>query len=221
MSRLEQLLAELCPDGVEYKRLGSCIKKISNVKWEDETNCFQYIDLTSVDRDTHIIQDTTQINRDTAPSRAKQIVQYGDILFGTTRPLLNRYCQIPKEYNNQICSTGFCVLRPDTSIIARRWIYHIISSIDFMVYVEKNQQGASYPAISDTDIKKYKIPIPPLPVQEEIVRILDTFAELTAELTKRKQQYQYFRDKLLSFEAIDSAPRERERGKRGTVDDAR
>lgn len=82
----------------------------------------------------------------------------------------------------------------------------MISSNKFMDYVEKHQCGASYPTISDADVKKYKIPVPPLPVQEEIVRILDNFAELTAELTaelsKRKQQYQYYRDMLLTFNDI-------------------
>lgn len=200
MSRLEELIAELYPNGVEYKTLGSCVQKIANIKWENTDNIFTYIDLSSVDRDTHKIIEAIQINKESAPSRAQQIVHCGDILFGTTRPLLNRYCQITKEYNNQICSTGFCVLRPNYKIVNRRWIYHIISSSDFMDYVEKHQQGASYPSISDSNVKKYKIPVPPLPVQEEIVKILDNFAELTAELNKRKQQYQYYRDYLLTFD---------------------
>ena len=55
-------------------------------------------------------------------------------------------------------------------------------------------------------VSTMSIPVPPIPVQEEIVRILDNFAELTAELTaelsKRKQQYQYYRDMLLTFDSI-------------------
>lgn len=205
MSKLERLMEELCPNGVEYKSIGDCIKKIDNIKWKNEKSLFQYIDLSSVDRETHNIIETTEINKDNAPSRAQQIVKIGDILFGTTRPLLKRYCQIDETYHNQICSTGFCVLRPDTSIIDARWLYHMVSSFNFIDHVEKHQQGASYPSISDSDIKKYKIPVPPLPVQEEIVRILDTFSEftyeltyeLTTELNKIKQQYQYYRDNLL------------------------
>jgi type I restriction enzyme S subunit len=56
------------------------------------------------------------------------------------------------------------------------------------------------PQISIPDTDKYQIPIPPLQVQKEIVRILDTFTELTAELTARKKQYDYYREQLLSFE---------------------
>ncbi len=57
----------------------------------------------------------------------------------------------------------------------------------------------SIPALNKNDIDKIQIPIPPLPVQEEIVKILDTFTELEAELEARKKQYEYYRDSLLSF----------------------
>ncbi|EMN13320.1 type I restriction modification DNA specificity domain protein [Leptospira borgpetersenii str. Brem 307] len=60
--------------------------------------------------------------------------------------------------------------------------------------------GTIVKAITSKDLEKIQIPIPPLPVQVEIVRILDAFTELTAELTARKKQYNYYRDQLLSFE---------------------
>lgn len=71
-------------------------------------------------------------------------------------------------------------------------------------YLLSKVRKASIPRLSPNVIKDLEIPVPPLPVQEEIVRILDTFtelqAELQAELQKRKQQYNYYRDYLLSFE---------------------
>ena len=198
MSKLEELMAELCPDGVPFRTIGECVKPISNIKWSCSNDAeYQYIDLTSVNRDTHNIGETQTICADNAPSRAQQIVYAQDILLGTTRPLLRRFCVVPNEYSSQMCSTGFCVLRADENIVLHRWLYHQISTSKFFDYVEKHQKGASYPAISDADVKKFRIPIPPLPVQREIVRILDNFAELTAELTARKQQYAYYRDKLL------------------------
>ena len=199
MTKLEKLIKELCPDGVNFIPINECVEKISKINWKSETNIFKYIDLTSVNRDTHTIEDTISINSNNAPSRAQQIVLENDILLGITRPLLKRYCLIPLEYDNQICSTGFCVLRAKTSIVLTKWLYHNISSTNFFLYVEKYQQGASYPAISEKDIKNFKIPVPPLEVQAEIVRILDNFTELTAELTARKKQYEYYRDKLLDF----------------------
>ena len=204
MSRLEELIKELCPDGVEFASISNCVEKIKNIKWIDNKDVeFQYIDLTSVDRETSKITETQTINANNAPSRAQQILQSGDVILGTTRPMLKRYCLIGDEYNNQICSTGFCVLRANESIALQKWIYYQIASSEFFTYVEKYQKGASYPAISDAEVKSFKIPLPPLPVQREIVRILDNFteltAELTAELTERKKQYEYYRNELLTF----------------------
>ena len=182
MSRLDELIQELCPNGVEYKLIGDCVHKTSNIRWATADGSYLYIDLTSVDRDTHKITETQTIDADNAPSRAQQIVCVGDVLFATTRPTLKRYCLIDEEYDGQICSTGFCVLRAKESLVLPRWLFHVVSSSEFYYYVEANQKGASYPAISDKEVKKYKMPVPPLPVQREIVRILDNFTELTAEL---------------------------------------
>lgn len=206
MSNLDELIERLCPDGVEYKEINDCTIKVQNIKWksyvgEDK----QYIDLSSVDRERNIITETQNINADTAPSRAQQIVMKDDIILGTTRPMLKRYCIIPEKYDGEICSTGFCVLRAKTDIINPRWLYHNITTKKFFAYVEKNQQGASYPAISDTIVKAFKLPVPPLEVQREIVRILDNFTflttELAAELAARQKQYEYYRDKLLTPKA--------------------
>lgn len=206
MTKLEELIEKLCPDGVEYKEINDCTIKVQNIKWksyvgEDK----QYIDLSSVDRERNIITETQNINADTAPSRAQQIVMKDDIILGTTRPMLKRYCIIPEKYDGEICSTGFCVLRAKTDIINPRWLYHNITTNNFFAYVEKNQQGTSYPAISDTIVKAFKLPVPPLEVQREIVRILDNFTflttELAAELAARQKQYEYYRDKLLTPKA--------------------
>ena len=59
----------------------------------------------------------------------------------------------------------------------------MISTTAFFDYVDRTQHGSSYPAISDKEVKAYDIPIPPLPIQNEIVKLLDSFTELTAELT--------------------------------------
>ena len=67
------------------------------------------------------------------------------------------------------------------------------------------QQKGGIPAISKKQVEQFRIPTPPLPVQQEIVRILDSFTELTAELTARRKQYEYYRDELLTFG--DDVPR--------------
>ena len=99
MSQLEKLLYEFCPNGVEYISISECVKNIRNIKWSQKEICqYRYIDLTSVDRELHQIIDTQIINANNAPSRAQQIVQAGDVLFGTTRPTLKRYCFIDNKY---------------------------------------------------------------------------------------------------------------------------
>lgn len=198
-------------DEVEWKPLGEVCVNASNIRWsENQDQLFRYIDLSSVDRDSHKITNASEITFETAPSRAQQIVQENDILFGTTRPLLKRFCIISPKYSGQICSTGFCVLRPKQKVVLSQWIYHQISLQRFYDYVEKHQKGASYPAIADKDVKLYKIPVPPLAEQERIVRILDKFdalvndisSGLPAELEMRRKQYEYYRDKLLTFKPI-------------------
>lgn len=209
MSKLEELINQLCPDGVEYVKIKECIKSVKNIKWkEHEDQKFHYIDLASVDRETHSVLDTQIITSANAPSRAQQIVECNDVLLGTTRPMLKRFCLINDEYSGEICSTGFCVLRPNLEKILPAWLLHNISSDVFFAHVEKFQKGASYPAITDAEVKTFCIPLPPLPVQEEIVRILDNMTSLTAELTEklaeeklaRQKQYEYYLNSLLSFD---------------------
>lgn len=203
MNKLVELIQELCPNGVSFVDLGECVKAVSNIRWrENGDKAYQYIDLTSVDIDTHNIHDTQEIDKSNAPSRAQQIVCSEDVLLGTTRPLLKRFCLVPAEYDGDICSTGFCVLRADSNRVLPSWLFHLISSTDFFTYVERVQQGTSYPTITDAAVKAYRIPLPPIEVQREIVRILDNFTELTAELTARKKQYEYYRDKLLTFDVF-------------------
>ena len=204
MSRIDDLIAAQCSDGVEFKAIESFVLRPANIRWADQDSAeFQYIDLTSVDRATHAIAETSTITSENAPSRAQQVVREGDVIFGTTRPMLKRYAVIPREFDGQICSTGFCVLRPDNNIVLTNFLFHLIGTDDFYAYVEANERGASYPAIPDNVVKKFRVPVPPLEVQREIVKVLDTFtkleAELEAELEARRRQYKYYRDALLTF----------------------
>lgn len=198
-------------DSVEWKALGEVLENVSKIKWKEYNGKqFNYIDLSSVDRTTNSITDTQMINTENAPSRAQQITRENDIIYGTTRPTLNRYCIINKNFDSHICSTGFCVLRADTKKVLPKWIYFVITTKQFFYYIENNQKGASYPAISDGEIKKYKIPLPPIAEQQRIVDILDRFDSLCNDITKglpaeieaRKKQYEYYRDKLLTFKEL-------------------
>ena len=204
-------------DDIERKTLQECTKRTDNIKWSENTEKeFQYIDLSSVSRIDNKIYETQCINIESAPSRAQQLVHSQDVLFGSTRPMLKRCCLISDEYHNQICSTGFCVLRANTDFVLPKWIFFMISTSDFYKHIEKYQKGASYPAISDTEIKSYKIAVPPIYEQQRIVDILDRFDKLCndiseglpAEIEARQKQYEYYRDKLLTFKKKEAAENE-------------
>jgi type I restriction enzyme S subunit len=155
-----------------------------------------------------MITETIKINAEDAPSRAQKIVEKDDVIFATTRPTLRRFAIIGNDHDNEIASTGYCVLRANTSHVLPKWIYYNISTLAFNDYVEKNQEGSAYPSISDARVKAFKIPVPDIPEQERIVAILDKFdalvndisAGLPAELNARRKQYEYYRGKLLTFE---------------------
>ena len=90
MNKLRKLIEKLCPDGVEYKAIKDCVMPIDKIQWNMTDKTYFYIDLSSVSRDNHMIEETIEINKDNVPSRAQQIVRFNDILLGTTRPMLKR-----------------------------------------------------------------------------------------------------------------------------------
>lgn len=211
MSSMNFLDKMLDGGGMEWKPLGELTLPTSNIKWRDANRTYRYIDLTSVSIETKVIIETSEIASSNAPSRAQKLIEKNDVIFATTRPTQQRYCLIDENYDGEVASTGYCVLRAKQDVVLPKWIMYWIASTDFKIYAEENQSGSAYPAISDAKVKDFKIPIPcpenpekSLEIQAEIVRILDAFTELTTELTTelnaRKKQYHYYRDQLLSFE---------------------
>ena len=175
-----------------------------------------YIDLSSVDRDSLSITDPQIIDKTNAPSRAKQIVKNGDVIFATTRPTLRRLCLIPLSFDSQICSTGFCVLRPKKDIDPR-WIYYTLQGDKFYQYIEPLQTGASYPAVTDGIVKEYSILIPPLSEQKRIVSRLDSaFAHIDA--LKANAEKQLSDAKALFQKALEKAMEPKEGWEEKTIE---
>ena len=144
---------------------------------------FNYIDISSVDRESKQVSATQLILPSDAPSRARQIVKFRDILVSTVRPNLNAVAEIPERLDGATASTGYCVLRPDISRIDARYLYFWVRSSGFIDEMVKRATGASYPAVSDKIVKDSKIPLPPLPEQKRIAAILDK-----ADSIRRKRQ---------------------------------
>lgn len=192
---------------VRWMKLKDICMKTSNIKWKSAARQYRYIDLSSVDIQTHSIVSAIEIDKTSAPSRAQQIVQEDDVIFATTRPTQMRACIIPTEYDGDICSTGYCVLRVDKKILLPRFLFFSLTVSDFRTYLSNNLTLGNYPSISNNTLLGYEVPVPSLAEQQKIVSILDRFDRLTndltaglpAEIEKRRQQYEFYRDKLLTF----------------------
>ncbi|HHF0468873.1 TPA: restriction endonuclease subunit S [Haemophilus influenzae] len=205
----EKLLSEeeLEKVGFEWRTLEELVEKTQNIKWKNNTKTYRYIDLTSVDRENNSITGTIEINALNAPSRAQKIVKENDIIFATTRPTQQRIASITKEFSGEIASTGYCVLRANTDIVLPKWLFYFLSTINFKNYVEENQSGSAYPAISDSKVKEFRIPVPEVTIQQSIIEKLDKFYSLTnsllhglpKEINNRTKQYSYYQNELLNF----------------------
>ena len=209
----EKLLSEeeLGKVGFEWKTLEELVEKTQNIRWKNNTKTYRYIDLTSVDRENNSITGTIEINALNAPSRAQKIVKENDIIFATTRPTQQRIASITKEFSGEIASTGYCVLRANTDIVLPKWLFYFLSTINFKNYVEENQSGSAYPAISDSKVKEFRIPVPDVTIQQSIIEKLDKFYGLTnsllhglpKEINNRTKQYLYYQKELLNFKGED------------------
>ena len=172
-SKLNQIFSQTGEDWTQAS-IESLCNKTENINWKENTDRqFDYIDLSSVSRTSLMVTETKRIDFKNAPSRAKKIVKENDIIFGTTRPTLKRATKITGKYNNQICSTGFVVLSPKDPKDSE-WIFYFLLSNKFMNRMESLQRGASYPAVSDNDVKKSILSVPSKKsIKTDIIETLD------------------------------------------------
>lgn len=141
---------------------------------------FRYLEISSIDNRHHQFVDPSLVDVAEAPSRARQLVRAGDTLFSTVRTNLKNIALISQEYDGQICSTGFSVLRPKSNI-EHRYIFYFAVSQAFVDRVSALQRGVSYPAVRDADVRAQAIPVAPLNEQRRIVeRIDELFSQIEA-----------------------------------------
>src|SRR5438128_164752 len=106
-----------------------------------------YLDISSVDNGTKRLVAPPRIATIAAPSRARQIVNGDDVLVSTVRPNLNAVALVPKEFQGEIASTGFCVLRPEPDQLCPQYLFYFTQSAAFVRHLTKVATGASYPAV--------------------------------------------------------------------------
>jgi type I restriction enzyme S subunit len=183
MTKLETLIAELCPNGVEYKTLGDVLTIKNGKDYKSFASgsvpvygsggTMTYIDTAVYNQPSVLIPRKGSLGN----------VQYVDTPFWTVDTIF--WTEI------------------NTLITIPRYIYHYLLSI----HLEKRNKAGGVPSATQSDLNSIKIPIPPLEIQREIIHILDRYSvttdelfnQLTAELTTRKKQYEYYRNELLAF----------------------
>ena len=159
--------------GWQLRTLGEILEKTETVNPLLSPNTeFDYIDVSSVSNTTFEIEETQRLKGKDAPSRARKLVRTNDIIFATIRPTLQRIAVVPEHLDKQVCSTGYFVLRPKQGI-DHRFVFYSLFTESFSGEMDSLQKGASYPAVTDGDVRAQKIPVPPLAEQQRIVGLLD------------------------------------------------
>lgn len=201
MSRIDELIERLCPDGVEYKSLISVANIQYGFAFESDlfTSDSSYIPLIRI-RDVVSGKASTYYSGSFIED---YIVHKGDILVGMDGNFnLARWNDRNGLLNQRVCKIKS---KDNASIVLDGFLFHYLGPV--FLNIEKSIQGSTVKHLSAKKIKEIKIPVPPLEIQEEIVCVLDSFAELEveleaeleAELERRKAQYAYYRDQLFNF----------------------
>lgn len=192
MSKLERLINELCSNGVEFKKIKNSYTRIKGTP----ITAGKMKEIASDDGEIKIFAGgKTVINAHEADIPNANITRVPAVLVQSRGVIDAVYYDKPFTFKNEMWA--YTADNP----IKVKYLYYILKN-NIEHFREAASGMGSLPQISLRVTEEFIIPLPPLPVQEEIVRILDKFtelsAELSAELTARKQQYEYYRDDLLS-----------------------
>jgi type I restriction enzyme S subunit len=199
MSELNDLITRLCPDGVPYKKLGDlCTIETGRLNANKAVDDGAYPFFTTAEK-------TSRINSYRWDTEALLIA--GNANVGSVKHYAGKF----EAYQRTYVLTNF---NQDINV---RFLFHFTRAF-LKKYLANKSNSAAMTYIVLSTLKNFEIPVPPLPVQEEVVRILDSFteleAELEAELADRKEQYEYYRDYLLdknTLEKIDGTAIETKR----------
>jgi len=210
MSRLEELIAELCPDGVEYKMLGEVFVQFSGMggvsnKWANEGNC-RFIDYMNAYK--HVSIDVADLPFATVKKLDQNILKQGDVLFTSASETPDE-CAISSVIEDKIEDGiflddhlfGLRINEDYNDKVSPSYLKYAFRAKSFRSQMKKAVRGVTRFYVSKPDFMRLRIPVPPLEVQREIVQILDNFTFLSAELSARGKQYEYYRTKLLSFDS--------------------
>lgn len=199
MSRLEELIAELCPEGVEYKTLGeiaSVSRGGSFQKKDFRSSGVPCIHYGQIYTKYGLFVDKALTYIDESCAKKQKFAKTNDIVMAVTSENIEDVCKCIVWLGDERAAVS-----GHTAIIHHnqnaKYLAYYFHTQMFFAQKRKIAHGTKVVEVTPSKLLDIRIPVPPLPVQGEIVRILDNFTELTAELTARKKQYEFYRDKLL------------------------
>ncbi len=172
----QAVLKKAFEGGNEVKLSSCCIKaeRVNRRNIELESS-LKYIDIGSIDNKLNKIIGSKEYLWKDAPSRAQQIIKNGDILFSTVRTYLRNIAQVESDiYENEICSSGFTVLRADDTKLLNKYLFHFTLYNGFLDKLGELQTGTSYPAVRDKDVFDQLIPLPSVEEQHQIVKQIES-----------------------------------------------
>ena len=209
MSKLSRLLNELCPEGVEYKTLGeiASISRGGNFQKKHYVlNGVPCIHYGQIYTKYNLFVNETDSYIDHEVAKKQKFAEPGDIIMAVTSENVEDVCKsIAWLGNDRIAVSGH------TAIIHHnqnpKYLVYYFSSQMFQDQKRKIAHGTKVIEVSPAKLNEVKVAVPPLEIQREIVHILDSFTlltaelteKLTAELTARRKQYEFYRDKLLTI----------------------
>ena len=218
MSRLDELIAELCPDGVEYKsfsEIADYIRGLTYGKGDELKN--ESKDGIPVLRANNITLGQNKINFDDVkyvkPSvkiKSSQFLKNDDILIcagSGSKEHVGKVAYIREDMEYAFGGFMAVIRMKDPSEVMPRFMFHNLTSQRFRTHIGFTIDSSTINNLNAKVVSEFKVPVPPMEVQSEIVRLLDNFTDLTAELTSeltaelsaRRKQYEYYREQLLSY----------------------
>ncbi len=197
MSRLEGLIQQYCPDGVEYKKIKEVYQRIKGTP----ITAGKMKEIQCPTGEIRVFAGgKTVIDANEADIPNANITRVPSVLVQSRGVIDAIYYDKPFTFKNEMWAYTH---KEQTSV---KFLYYVMKQ-NIQHFRDAASGMGALPQISLGTTEDFVIPVPPLPVQDEIVRILDNFAglqaELQAELQKRLQQYNYYRDKLLSFNDLN------------------
>ena len=202
---LDNLIEKFCPNGVDYKTLGEIaqISRGGSLQKKDFVEsgvpCIHYGQIYTR---YNLFADKTLSFISEECARKQKMAKQNDIIMAVTSENLDDVCKCVAWLGNEdVAVSGHsAIIRHNQNA---KYLTYFFQTEMFASQKRKLAHGTKVIEVTPDRLKIIKLPLPPLPIQQEIVRILDTFtnltAELTAELTARRKQYEYYRDELLTF----------------------